>query len=222
MAHRATHDPLTDLPNRALFLEHLRHALHVHRRSGSRLALLFLDLNGFKVINDERGHAAGDLVLRTVAERVRGWLRTSDLVARLGGDEFVVMLQGLRVPRQAEHCCEKLQEEIARPIPLPEGPCRIEAAVGIALFPDEGGTAEGPPFGPTPRRSRLTRGTPAGRRGPAGSAHRTSPPPPSGRPPGWAGARAATAPRGGSWPPPASPPPRPRGAYSPLRAVCVA
>ncbi len=142
LAHRATHDPLTDLPNSALFLEHLRHALHVHRRSGSRLALLFLDLNGFKVINDERGHAAGDLVLRTVAERVRGWLRTSDLVARLGGDEFVVMLQGLRVPRQAEHCCEKLQEEIARPIPRPEGPCRIEAAVGIALFPDEGGTAE--------------------------------------------------------------------------------
>jgi len=144
LAHRATHDPLTDLPNRALFLEHLRHALHVHHRSRSRLALLFLDLNGFKAINDERGHAAGDVVLRTVAERIRGWLRTSDLVARLGGDEFIVMLQGLRVPRQADHCSEKLREEIARPIPLPGGECRIEASVGIALFPDEGGSAEAP------------------------------------------------------------------------------
>lgn len=142
LAHRATHDPLTDLPNRALFLEHLRHALHLHRRSGSRLALLFLDLNGFKAINDERGHAAGDIVLRTVADRVRGWLRTSDLVARLGGDEFIVLLQGLRLPRQADHCLEKLREEIARPIPLPGGACRIEAAVGIAHFPDEAGTAE--------------------------------------------------------------------------------
>ncbi len=142
LAHRATHDPLTDLPNRTLFLEHLRHALHVHRRSGSRLALLFLDLNGFKAINDERGHAAGDIVLRTVADRVRGWLRTSDLVARLGGDEFIVLLQGLRLPGQADHCAGKLREEIARPIALPGGECQIEAAVGIAMFPDEGGSAE--------------------------------------------------------------------------------
>ena len=144
LAHRATHDPLTDLPNRALFLEHLRHALHVHRRAGHRLALLFLDLNDFKAINDELGHAAGDVVLRTVADRVRGWLRSSDLVARLGGDEFIVLLQGLRTSRQVDHCSAQIRAEIARPIPVPGGECRIEAAVGIALFPDEGGSAEAP------------------------------------------------------------------------------
>lgn len=138
LAHRALHDPLTDLPNRELFLEQLRHAITVHRRRRERFALLFLDLNGFKQVNDSLGHDAGDLVLRIVGDRIRSTLRASDLVARLGGDEFTVVLPGAHGAAEASQCAAKIRLDVAQPIRLPEGECRVGVAIGSALFPDDG------------------------------------------------------------------------------------
>lgn len=137
LTHLALHDALTDLPNRALFLEHLRHALQRQRRADGRLAVLFLDLDGFKAINDAWGHDAGDLVLRTTGERVRAWLRSSDVVARHSGDEFTVLLDGIRGAWQAADFARKLEQEVARPIAMPVGECRVGVSIGIAVFPDD-------------------------------------------------------------------------------------
>ncbi len=137
LTHLALHDALTDLPNRALFVEHLRHALQRQRRASGRLAVLFLDLDGFKAINDDWGHEAGDLVLRTTGERVRAWLRSSDVVARYGGDEFTVLLDGIRGAWQAADFARKLEQEVARPITMPVGECRVGVSIGIAVFPDD-------------------------------------------------------------------------------------
>src|SRR5512146_429726 len=95
LAHKAHHDPLTGLPNRAVFEEGLDRALEGVRRTGTRLALLYMDIDGFKGINDSLGHAAGDEVLKAFAARIRRCVRSSDLVARVGGDEFVVLLENL-------------------------------------------------------------------------------------------------------------------------------
>lgn len=137
LTHLALHDALTDLPNRALFLEHLRHALSRQRRADGRLAVLFLDLDGFKAINDAWGHDAGDLVLRTTGERVRAWLRSSDVVARHSGDEFTVLLDGIRGAWQAADFAKKLEQEVGRPITMPVGECRVGVSIGIAIFPDD-------------------------------------------------------------------------------------
>ena len=138
LEHRALHDPLTGLPNRELFLEQLRHTAMMHRRTGGRFAVLFLDLDGFKGVNDSLGHEAGDLVLRIVGDRIRASLRASDLVARIGGDEFTAVLPALQGPQDAAQCAAKIQDEIVQPIRLPEGTCQVGASVGIVLYPDDG------------------------------------------------------------------------------------
>ncbi|MWV16899.1 diguanylate cyclase [Pseudomonas sp. L-22-4S-12] len=140
MHQLAHHDPLTGLPNRLLFEDRLRSALERARRSDTRVALVFIDLNGFKAINDALGHAAGDQVLVATAQRLQGALRGSDSVARLGGDEFVVILEGLALNRdldeEARSIGEKIIAALATPLSLEHGPQRIGASLGIAVFPD--------------------------------------------------------------------------------------
>jgi len=136
--HLAFHDNLTDLPNRAFFNRLLGQSMQQASRYDKRLALLFLDLDHFKEINDTLGHEAGDNVLREVAHRLKQSVRESDIVARLGGDEFVVMLpeveRGTRVARVAE----KILAAVARAYTLAGQEFRITVSIGIALYPDDG------------------------------------------------------------------------------------
>lgn len=141
--HLSEHDPLTGLPNRVRFLRKLG-ALLESRADGAAVAVLFIDLDNFKPVNDEYGHAAGDHVLRVVAERVRGAIRSSDLAARLGGDEFVVALpvaqqQG---PCIVERVGNAVRAAIAEPIDFHGQMLRVSASVGAASSPADGQTAE--------------------------------------------------------------------------------
>ena len=112
----ATHDMLTGIPNRALLHQHAEHALAVSARTGRLLALLFIDLDRFKAVNDSLGHAAGDEVLREVATRLSGCLREVDTIARHGGDEFVVLLEDLQGPEEVEQVTARMQEVLAEPL----------------------------------------------------------------------------------------------------------
>lgn len=139
--HRlAHHDALTGLPNRLVFEEQLDRALERARRAGTRIALVFIDLNGFKAINDRFGHAAGDQVLQHMARRLREALRGSDSVARLGGDEFVAILESLSLERsphdEARAVAGKLLAALTPPVLLEQGPQQVGASLGIAMFPD--------------------------------------------------------------------------------------
>ena len=138
----AQHDPLTDLPNRALLEEHLGHVLGQARRDRRRVGVLLLDLDGFKRINDTLGHQSGDRLLRAVGERLRHSIRASDLVARLGGDEFAVVQAAIDDQHGASVLAAKLIEALARPFELGGEPTPLAASGGIALFPDHGETAE--------------------------------------------------------------------------------
>jgi diguanylate cyclase (GGDEF)-like protein/PAS domain S-box-containing protein len=134
----ANHDGLTGLPNRSLFHELLVQALHTARRQRARLAVMYVDLDRFKVVNDSLGHEAGDALLREMSRRLRGTLRASDVVARLGGDEFVVLLPEVRHRAEAGMVARKLLEVIQGPVLLDGHECRVSASIGIALFPDAG------------------------------------------------------------------------------------
>ncbi|MFJ2550115.1 diguanylate cyclase domain-containing protein [Pseudomonas sp. NPDC087612] len=145
--HRlAHHDPLTGLPNRLVFEERLEGALALARRNHSRVALVFIDLNGFKAINDSLGHAAGDQVLKTTATRLHETLRNSDSVARLGGDEFVTVLEGLSAERapedEARVIAERLLVSLDAPISVGNTRQRVGVSLGIALFPDHAQTRD--------------------------------------------------------------------------------
>ncbi|RME32440.1 MAG: EAL domain-containing protein [Gammaproteobacteria bacterium] len=138
-------DTLTGLANRTRLQDHLQHALARARREAEGLALLFVDLDRFKAINDTLGHGVGDEVLREIGRRLTGSLREEDLAARLGGDEFVVLLPaGERgeVMSQARHVAEKLLDAIAAPLRAGEQEFHLSASIGIALFPDDADTAE--------------------------------------------------------------------------------
>ena len=143
LAHR---DPLTGLPNRLMLEQRLFEALTRARARQTRLALVFIDLNQFKAINDQLGHASGDEVLLAVAQRLRSAVRSSDMVARLGGDEFVVLLEGLsrssRVTDEAHQISEKLFASLAPVITLQGRDYRIGASLGVALFPDHAATLD--------------------------------------------------------------------------------
>ena len=138
LKHLATHDPLTLLPNRTLFYDHLNHSLQLAHRNHTRLAVLFLDLDGFKTVNDLLGHAKGDLLLQQVAQRLKNALRKSDLVSRLGGDEFAFVLENLRSPHDVARVAEKILEALARPFLVEGQELSISGSVGIALFPEDG------------------------------------------------------------------------------------
>jgi diguanylate cyclase (GGDEF)-like protein/PAS domain S-box-containing protein len=137
IAALAYSDALTGLANRASFTPALEHAVRRARRNGAKLAVLYLDLDGFKQVNDSHGHETGDRLLVEVARRLRGALRASDLLARLGGDEFVAVLEDLPAPPAAELVARKLVAEIDRPYPILSGggTCRVSASVGVSLFP---------------------------------------------------------------------------------------
>ncbi|MNM06642.1 putative diguanylate cyclase YfiN [compost metagenome] len=139
LAHQASHDSLTGLPNRAFFEGRLSRSVRNAARQQDHLAVLFLDSDHFKQINDTLGHAVGDEVLISVAERVRAQLREQDLVARLGGDEFAVLLTPLHTRKDAEHIAEKIVASMELPVQLDSGrSVSTSLSVGIAYYPDDG------------------------------------------------------------------------------------
>ncbi|ARP80284.1 diguanylate cyclase [Bordetella genomosp. 8] len=140
LAHKAAHDSLTGLPNRAHFEEQLDRAIHDAAVLDRRVAIMFLDSDRFKEINDGMGHAAGDAVLINIAARVRGQLREGDVVARLGGDEFAVMLSPLRELSDAQRIADDILLGMRSPIRLPNGEHIIcSLSIGIAVYPDHAG-----------------------------------------------------------------------------------
>lgn len=142
LLHLARHDPLTDLPNRALVHDNLRAALARARRDSGRLALLYLDLDLFKPINDRLGHAVGDLLLQEVAHRLRGSVRESDTVGRIGGDEFLVLLDGVGVPEHATAVAEKIRAALGEPFEIAGHQLRVAPSIGVALYPEHGDEAQ--------------------------------------------------------------------------------
>jgi diguanylate cyclase (GGDEF)-like protein/PAS domain S-box-containing protein len=134
----AYHDALTGLPNRLLFNDRLAVAVAQAHRSASRLAILFLDLDRFKVINDSLGHSLGDRLLQEVAERLQAGVRQGDTVARLGGDEFILLLPGIGRAEDAAKVAEKILETLKFPIRLEDRELFVTASVGISLYPEDG------------------------------------------------------------------------------------
>jgi diguanylate cyclase len=136
LAHLAFHDPLTGLVNRALFGDRLAHAVELHRRDGRPVALLFCDLDDFKTVNDSLGHSAGDELLRQVAQRLAGAVRSSDTVARLGGDEFAVLFEG----GPADRCAvvERLVKALAAPFVLDGAPRAVRCSLGLVAADEPG------------------------------------------------------------------------------------
>ncbi|WLH00744.1 EAL domain-containing protein [Pseudomonas beijingensis] len=136
--YQAHHDPLTGLPNRTLFESRLLAALNSQQENGSQGAVLFLDLDRFKHINDSLGHPVGDLLLKGIAVRLREQLRDIDTVARLGGDEFIILLPGLQQPSDAEHIAQKLLNCFTAPFQAGEHEFFISASIGTSLYPQDG------------------------------------------------------------------------------------
>ena len=133
--HQAYHDALTGLPNRASFTEHLEESMKRAKRAGWPLALLFLDLDLFKRVNDSLGHDAGDRLLRVAAERIRRSVREADMLFRMGGDEFTVLLEDVRGPEEAAMVAARVLEGIAEPLQLQHHEVAVTASIGIALYP---------------------------------------------------------------------------------------
>ncbi len=133
--HNAHHDLLTGLPNRRLFLDRLDQEVKHANRSSLPLSLLFLDLDGFKEVNDSLGHEAGDRLLSAVAERLRGCVREEDTVARMGGDEFTVILTGAKQRKDLEHLAKIIIDALAVPFHIAHHPVQISVSIGIAFYP---------------------------------------------------------------------------------------
>ncbi|MGB5065540.1 MAG: GGDEF domain-containing protein, partial [Candidatus Competibacter sp.] len=135
-------DGLTGLPNRALYWDRLNQALRLARRANQSVAALWVDLDGFKAVNDSLGHAAGDALLQAVGQRLDQRLRDSDTVARVGGDEFALILSDITDPAAATSVAAELVASLAEAFSLPQGPARISASIGIALYPQHAADAE--------------------------------------------------------------------------------
>jgi diguanylate cyclase (GGDEF)-like protein len=142
LAQQALHDPLTGLPNRALLHDRIEQALLRSERHGMGLALLMIDLDRFKQVNDRFGHQVGDLVLQHAAQQLQGALRASDTLARWGGDEFVVLLPTTNDPQAAAFVADKLLDALMAPVPLGKRTVTLAASIGIALAPQHARDAE--------------------------------------------------------------------------------
>lgn len=138
----ALHDNLTRLPNRYLLMERLERSLALAKRSKNPLGILFMDLNGFKQINDTYGHDVGDMLLKAVTERIQKLMRDSDTLARMGGDEFVILLPQVDGPAGIETLIERIQDSFHLPFKLDTLEVKSHASVGFSLFPDHGNTVE--------------------------------------------------------------------------------
>lgn len=132
----AHYDRLTGLPNRAMFFDHLTQTITRAKRYDETFSLLFIDLDGFKSVNDTHGHDAGDLVLKKTAQKIRNRLRESDMVCRWGGDEFTVILNTTAAPEQISNVCQDLINAVAVPIPYGTDELKIGASIGIGIFPE--------------------------------------------------------------------------------------
>ena len=138
--HLAHHDQLTGLPNRLFLAAHLPGAIEEAKRTGSMLAVLFLDLDRFKHINDSRGHETGDKLLKAVAQRIRTTTRTDDVVVRMGGDEFIVILKTVSTAEQINEAASRITEALAAPVLIDGRPLVTTASIGVSLFPRDGST----------------------------------------------------------------------------------
>lgn len=142
LKHMAQHDELTGLPNRGLLRDRLETALAAARREPCGLALLYLDLDRFKQVNDTLGHLAGDRLLQEVGRRMKQCVREADTVARMGGDEFVLLLPRIHGPQDAANVADKIRSAIARPMRIADHDLRVQPSIGIALYPDNGDNAD--------------------------------------------------------------------------------
>jgi diguanylate cyclase (GGDEF)-like protein/PAS domain S-box-containing protein len=138
----AYHDAMTGLPNRALLMDRLTHAASRADRAGDLMALLFIDLDRFKTINDSLGHAVGDAVLQAVSDRLKALVREADTLSRLGGDEFVILLEGLNDSQDAASVAEKIIHTLGTVLVIGNYPLHLSASIGISLYPQDGKDAE--------------------------------------------------------------------------------
>jgi len=142
LIHTATHDQLTGLTNRLLFYDRIAVELARARRNQTKIALIYIDLDNFKVINDTLGHSAGDQLLRDVAERLNHLLRESDTLARMGGDEFMYIISDVNDAVDVEGVAQKVLEAVRKPFLLDGSYHQITASIGIALYPEDGKDSE--------------------------------------------------------------------------------
>jgi diguanylate cyclase (GGDEF)-like protein/PAS domain S-box-containing protein len=142
LRYLANHDGLTGLPNRKLFHERLDQSIEWAKENSQPVGLLFLDLDGFKLINDTHGHDVGDLLLKAVAKRLTSCLRGSDTVSRLGGDEFTVILPAIPMAQGAARVAEKILQTLAKPFVLEGHTIFVTTSIGISLYPQHGLSAD--------------------------------------------------------------------------------
>ena len=143
LQHLATHDPLTDLPNRYLMVDRLNQVIARSGRFGTTFGVLFMDLNGFKAVNDVYGHDGGDVLLKEVAHRLASCVRASDTVARIGGDEFVIVLDTLHSKADTSRVVRQIEQELGRPFVVQGNRVTISISVGASFYPLDGLEAEG-------------------------------------------------------------------------------
>lgn len=136
----AHHDPLTELPNRILFNDRINQAIAKANREKELIAVLYLDLDGFKLVNDTLGHDIGDALLQEAAKRIVACVRNSDTVARMGGDEFTVILCNVKTPENIDRVAKKIVESISYPFDLNGQTCSVSVSIGISLYPKNGST----------------------------------------------------------------------------------
>jgi diguanylate cyclase (GGDEF)-like protein/PAS domain S-box-containing protein len=142
IAHLAHYDYLTDLPNRALFLDVLNHSISLAKRNKHKVAVLFIDLDGFKKVNDALGHDAGDQMLKGVAIRLKETIRDSDAVARVGGDEFIIVLDNIESEENAAQVASKIIAVLSKPFDVNGRSCQVGGSIGISLFPEDSKKSE--------------------------------------------------------------------------------